>query len=163
MFDRKLRIALQVINSQMKVISRQAKIIDNLTEQGKAKYLTSTYFINQNQIPDMAQIVVPGNQTKAKGQIVPRDASGNALPITSIDAVSLSYSSSDNSIATVSNSAGGAFEVTRNGGADGTVTVSYSATNAQGNPVSGSDEIVFEAVGTPVAEATALTADFTTE
>jgi hypothetical protein len=161
MFDRKLRIALLVINSQMKVISRQERIIEELVRQKKARYLTATYFIDNLQtLPTMATINVPGSANSVAGQLVPRDAGGNALPWSAVQPTSEAYSNSDNSVATVSNSAGGAFTVTRANPAGGTTTVTYTALNANGDTITGSDDIVFEPAGGTPALATSLTADF---
>lgn len=153
----------EIIKTLAKVVERQTKIIEFLAQPKKVKSLSAIYFFQNTQINNqMPTITIPGSANSVAGQLVPLDAGGNPLPITSIDAVSAAYTSSDNSIATVSNSAGGAFTVTRNGSAAGNVTVSYTANNADGNPVSGSDDFVFEPVGGTPELAASLTAEYQT-
>ena len=57
MFDRKLRIALQIINSQMRVIDRQARTIEHISKKKSKPILVLTTIIN-NQTFIMADITL---------------------------------------------------------------------------------------------------------
>ena len=109
----------------------------------------------------MATITVPGGNSSVAGQLVPIGTDGSQLPITSIQAGSEAYTTSDPTIATVVPIDGqeGGFTVTRVPNASGAVTVSYTANNTEGTSISGSDSFVFEA---PVILAASLTATYGT-
>jgi hypothetical protein len=136
-------------------------------KQGKAKHLTAVYAVvtdssdiqlifsnkNSNEMPQT--ITVLDGQNNVPGQLVPLAADGVTIePISTINAGSESYTSSDPSIATAAPVAGGpegSFLVTRVPGAIGNVAISYTAVNTDGTTISGSDNFVFQGPSTGVA------------
>lgn len=108
-------------------------------------------------------ITVLDGQNNVPGQLIPLAADGvTQEPISTINAGSEAYTSSDTTIATVAPVAGteGAFLVTRVPGAVGNVTISYTAVNTAGTTISGSDNFVFQGPLTGLAQS--LTASYGT-
>lgn len=121
--------------------------------------LGAIYFIENFKIlVQMATINIPQDKNSVNGQLVPTQ-SGNPLDLSFIQPDTDSYSSSDTNIANVSKTGNGTFTVSRVAPEGGTVTISYSANNTQGNQISGSDTVIFDAVVVPIV-ADALTATF---
>jgi|ERR1700722_1742355 len=126
---------------------------------------TGDIIINIKNKNNMAQTIeVLSSQSTLPGQIIPLDASGNPLPISTIVAGSELYTTSDATIATVAPVAGGSegqFAVTRVAAAGGVVTIGYSATNLSGASITGGgDTITFDAQVAPPATAESLTANY---
>jgi hypothetical protein len=146
-----------------RIIEKLTNIIDRLT--APRQRLSATYIFNGIKFHSkMATITLNGSQDAVSGQLVPLAADNSQQPITAINPGSENYSSSDSNICSVAadSSAEGAFVVTRVSAGGGSATVSYTAKNANGDTISGSDDFVFEAVVTPPVLATSLTATYGT-
>lgn len=142
----------------------------------KSKSLTAIYAVvtdssdiqlifsnkKNNEMPQT--ITVLDGQNNVPGQLVPLAADGvTTEPISTINAGSEVYTSSDSTIATVAPVASGpegSFLVTRVPGAVGNVTISYTAVNTAGVTISGSDNFIFQGPTTGVAAS--LTANYGT-
>lgn len=137
----------------------------------KSWYLKSIYhvvtpsgdinFVNNKKSNMPQTITVLDGQNNVPGQLVPLAADGVTIePISTINAGSEVYTSSDTTIATAAadpSGVEGAFIVTRVPGAAGNVSVSYTAVNTAGTTISGSDNFVFQGPATGIASSLTAT------
>ena len=143
----------------------------------RAKFLKASYYTvdqsgniifnisNSNSMAAQTITVLPGQNT-VPGQIVPVAADGvTKEPISTINAGSEVYTSSNPSIATVAAVPGGSegqFAVTRVAGQSGTVVITYTAVNTAGTTITNAggvgDTFIFQ--GQPSGVAAALTASY---
>jgi|SRR6187402_154657 len=169
---------------EFELIEKLVGIVDRLTFQElererrkpKAHHLKAVYaivtdsadiqlvYLNKTKINMPQTITVLDGQNTVPGQLVPLAADNVTVePISTINAGSELYTSSDTTIATVAadpSGVEGAFIVSRVPGANGNATISYTATTPQGTTISGSDNFVFQGPSTGVA--TSLTATYGT-
>lgn len=145
-----------------KIIERELEIIDRLTD--KHPKLRASYFLNGYKIfsKTMATISIPQDKTQVIGQLTPLDVSGNVLDISTVQAGSETFSVSDGSVASaiLTGAQEGQFTVARLTDQGGSVTVTYTAKNANGDDISGSDDFVIDAKVVVPVLATSLSATF---
>lgn len=114
-----------------------------------------TFVNNKNSNMPAQTITVLDGQNNVPGQLVPLAADGTTVePISTINAGSEVYASSNTAVATVAPVSGGpegSFLVTRVPGAIGSVTISYNATNTQGTAITGFDNFIFQGPLTGIA------------
>lgn len=123
--------------------------------------------LNNNSMAAQTITVLP-NQNTVPGQLVPVAADGVTVePISTINAGSEVYTSSNPAVATVAAVTGGTegqFAVTRVAGQSGTVVITYAAVNTAGTTITNAggvgDTFIFQ--GQPTGVAAALTATFGT-
>jgi len=169
----------KIEKSEFSVIDKLLQIILNLTGAKPAKSLRANYWVvdksgnlifNTSKSNSMAAqtITVLPNQNTVPGQLVPVAADGVTVePISSINAGSEVYTSSNTAVATVAPVVGGSegqFAVTRVSGQSGTVVVTYTAVTTAGATITNAggvgDTFVFQ--GQPTGVAAALTATYGT-
>lgn len=166
---------------ELRIIERLVCIVDRLTERqpSPTKGLSANYITvdpsgnlifnikNSNSMAAQTITVLPSQNT-VPGQIVPVAADGVTVePISTINAGSEVYTSSNPAIATVAAVPGGSegqFAVTRVSGQSGTVVITYTAVNTAGTTITNAggvgDTFVFQ--GQPTGVAAALTATYGT-
>lgn len=163
----------RLLSNENKLLHIVERLIPKEPPAPKSWYLKSVYnlvtpegdiiFVNNKKSTMPNTITVLDGQNVVPGQLIPLAADGvTQEPITTINAGSEVYTSSDTTIATVgtTNTAEGAFTVTRVPGAVGNVTISYTAVNTAGTTISGSDNFIFQGPTTGIAAS--LTASYGT-
>lgn len=167
---------------ELRIIEKLVDIIDRLTreqEQAVSHSLSATYWtidpsgniiFNTKKSNSMAAqtITLLPNQNTVPGQLVPLASDGVTVePISTINAGSEVYTSSNPAIATVAPVPGGSegqFAVTRVPGQSGSVVITYTAVNTAGTTITNAggvgDTFIFQGVASGIAAA--LTATFGT-